>query len=128
LSSRLASKLLGFWLSGFGLGLGSRLASKLLISRLIAMHLPHWIAPLASLGFGLPWASMFWLGFGLAMAVYVLAWLWASLGLLGLGLALGSALASSSRLGFGSTFWPAACDASSPGCCLGLGCERAQTL
>ena len=77
--SPLTFKLLGFWLSSFGLGLGSRLASKLLISRLLAMHLPHWIAPLASLGFGLPWASMFWLGFGLALGVYVLAQLWASL-------------------------------------------------
>ena len=65
MGSRLASKLLGFWLSGFGLGLGSRLASKPLISRLLAMHLPHWITPLASLGLGLPLASMLWLGFGL---------------------------------------------------------------
>ena len=116
MGSRLASKLLGFWLSGFGLGLGSRLASNLLISRLLAMHLLHWITPLASLGLGLPWASMFWLDFGLALGVNVMAWLWVCLGLLGLGLALGLNLASSSRLGLGSTFWPAACDASSPGC------------
>ncbi len=52
-------KLLGFWLSGFALGLGFRLASKLLICRLLAMHLPHWITLLASLCFGLPWAYMF---------------------------------------------------------------------
>ena len=87
MGTRLASKLLGFWLSGFGLGLGSRLASNLLISRLLAMHLLHWITPLASLGLGLPWASMFWLGFGLALGVYVLAWLLASVFLLCLGLA-----------------------------------------
>ena len=43
LGSRLASKLLGFWLSDFGLDLGSRLASTLLISGLLAVHRPQWI-------------------------------------------------------------------------------------
>ena len=50
------------------------------------MHLPHWIIPLASLSFGLPWASRGCLGLELTLDSILCAWgVWEG-GLVGWGL------------------------------------------